>query len=75
MRAEKIAREAAIFDEIETHNALLGGTGKLGCAPTEIADTDRRRELLASGTDFEPLAAGLELIPEQQAALKADLEA
>lgn len=75
MRAEKIAREAAIFDEIDTHNTLLGGTGKLGCAPTEIADTDRRTELPAIGGGFEPLAAEVELTPEQQAALKADLEA
>mgnify|MGYP000149503828 CR=1 FL=1 len=32
MRAERIAREAAIVDEITTYNKMLGATGQLGCA-------------------------------------------
>ena len=31
MRAERIVKERAIFHELETYNALLGGPGELGC--------------------------------------------
>jgi len=47
MRAEKIAREAAIVDEIETYNKMLGEPGELGCALLiEIPDADDRKPLL-----------------------------
>ena len=47
MRAEKIARESAIVDEIETYNKMLGEPGELGCALLiEIPDADDRKPLL-----------------------------
>jgi len=47
MRAEKIVREAAIAEELETYNGLLGGSGQLGCALLiEIDDEAERRPLL-----------------------------
>jgi hypothetical protein len=47
MRAEKIARESAIVDEIETYNRMLGEPGELGCALLiEIPDADDRKPLL-----------------------------
>ena len=125
MRAERIAREAAIVDEITTYNKMLGATGQLGCALLiEIPREEDRKPLLiawmglqeriymtfadgskayasfdpmqvgtdrlsavqyltfdcpsapvAIGTDFPALQAEVELTPEQQAALAADLAA
>ena len=47
MRAEKIARESAILDEIETYNKMLGEPGELGCALLiEIPDAEDRKPLL-----------------------------
>lgn len=47
MRAERIVREAAIVDEIETYNAMLGDTGQLACALLiEIPDAADRKPLL-----------------------------
>ncbi len=47
MRAEKLARESAILDEIEGYNKMLGTTGELGCAMLiEIPDADDRKPLL-----------------------------
>ena len=47
MRAERIARESAIVDEIDTYNLMLGGTGELGCALLiEIPDEADRKPLL-----------------------------
>ncbi|MEZ5166589.1 MAG: DUF3501 family protein [Acidimicrobiales bacterium] len=47
MRAERIAREAAIVDEIATYNKMLGETGELGCALLiEIPDAADRKPLL-----------------------------
>jgi Protein of unknown function (DUF3501) len=47
MRAEKIAREAAIVEEIEGYNRMLGATGELGCAMLiEIPDAADRKPLL-----------------------------
>lgn len=47
MRAERIAREAAIVDEIDTYNKMLGEPGELGCALLiEIPDAGDRKPLL-----------------------------
>lgn len=47
MRAEKIVREDAIAEELETYNGLLGGSGQLGCALLiEIDDEAERTRLL-----------------------------
>lgn len=47
MRAERIARESAIVDEIDTYNKMLGGLGELGCAMLiEIPDAADRKPLL-----------------------------
>ncbi len=47
MRAERIARESAIVEEIETYNSMLGEPGELGCALLiEIAEADQRKPLL-----------------------------
>lgn len=47
VRAEKIARESAIVDEIDTYNKMLGESGELGCAMLiEIPDADDRKPLL-----------------------------
>ena len=125
MRAERIAREAAIVDEITTYNKMLGATGQLGCALLiEIPREEDRKPLLIAwmglqeriyvkfadgskayasfdpmqvgvdrisavqyltfdcpsapveiGNDFPDLQAEIELTPEQQAALAADLAA
>jgi len=54
MRAERIARESAIEEEIEVYNAMLGEPGELGCALLiEIADKDQRPELLAKWLGLE----------------------
>ena len=54
MRAERIAREAAIVDEIETYNAMLGEPGELGCALLiEIPDEADRKPLLQAWTGLE----------------------
>lgn len=43
MRAERIAREADIQNEIDTYNEMLGGPGDLGCVLLiEIDDVDER---------------------------------
>ena len=47
MRAERIVRESAIVEEVDTYNAMLGGSGQLGCALLiEIEDEAARRPLL-----------------------------
>ena len=47
MRTEKIVRESAILDEIETYNKMLGEPGELGCALLiEIPDAADRKPLL-----------------------------
>ncbi|MBJ29806.1 MAG: hypothetical protein CL466_00095 [Acidimicrobiaceae bacterium] len=47
MRAERIVRESAIVEEIDTYNGMLGGPGQLGCALLiEIEDEAKRRPLL-----------------------------
>jgi len=47
MRAERIVRESSIREELDTYNAMLGGSGQLGCALLiEIEDEARRRPLL-----------------------------
>ena len=47
MRAERIVRESSIADELATYNAMLGGSGQLGCALLiEIEDEAQRRPLL-----------------------------
>jgi hypothetical protein len=54
MRAERIVRESAIVDEIETYNAMLGGTGQLGCALLiEIADAEERKPKLMAWLGLE----------------------
>lgn len=123
MRTEKIVRESAIVDEIETYNRMLGEPGELGCALLiEIPDAADRKPLLtqwlglqehlylvledgsrvyatfdptqvgddrisavqylrfacptppvAIGTDFQALAAEVELTDAQREALAADL--
>ena len=47
MRAEKIVKESEILHEIKTYNALLGGSGELGCTLLiEIDDVGQRAVLL-----------------------------
>ncbi len=49
MRAEKIVREDAIAEELDTYNGLLGGTGQLGCTLLiEIDNEDERRRMLTA---------------------------
>jgi len=49
MRAEKIVREDAIAEELDTYNGLLGGTGQLGCTLLiEIDNEDKRRRMLTA---------------------------
>ena len=47
MRTERIVRERAIRNEMETYNAVLGGRGELGCTLLiEIDDPDARARRL-----------------------------
>lgn len=47
MRAERIVKESDILHEIKTYNALLGGSGELGCTLLiEIDDVEQRAVLL-----------------------------
>ena len=47
MRAERIARESAILEEIAGYNSMLGHQGELGCALLiEIEDANERKPLL-----------------------------
>ncbi len=47
MLAERIVKESEILHEIRTYNALLGGSGELGCTLLiEIDDVGRRAVLL-----------------------------
>lgn len=47
MRAERIARESAILEEIAGYNSMLGHQGELGCALLiEIEDANDRKPLL-----------------------------
>lgn len=49
MRAERIVREDAIAEELDTYNGMLGGSGQLGCALLiEIDDEDERRKVLTA---------------------------
>jgi len=54
VRAERIVRESAIADEIETYNSMLGDPGELGCALLiEIAEADQRKLLLQRWVGLE----------------------
>ncbi len=49
MLAERIVREAAVSEELDTYNGMLGGPGQLGCALLiEIDDKVERRRVLES---------------------------
>lgn len=49
MRAERIVRESAIREELDTYNTILGGAGQLGCALLiEIENEAQRQPLLES---------------------------
>lgn len=54
MRAERIARESAIQDEIDVYNRMLGDTGQLACALLiEIPDAEDRKPLLEAWKGLE----------------------
>ncbi len=54
MRAERIARESAILDEIDVYNSMLGHQGELGCALLiEIEDAKDRKPLLTRWLGLE----------------------
>jgi hypothetical protein len=54
LRTERITRESSVLHEIETYNALLGGTNELGATVMiEIADPKERDEFLVRAKGVE----------------------
>ncbi|MDZ4772628.1 MAG: DUF3501 family protein [Planctomycetota bacterium] len=45
MRVERLVREADIQHELDTYNALIGGTGELGCTLLVEIEDEKERDL------------------------------
>jgi hypothetical protein len=67
MRAEQIVKEAAIREELDTYNSLLGDAGELACSLLiSVEDPVQRKEMLAQWLPL-PSHIYLELEDESRA--------